>query len=70
MQLLEINHPAIDISLSYATAHNITGLPLDKDAQALLHPDAHEAKRRCFSDLYRTRTTTPQTEGLGRCVTR
>ena len=43
MQLLEISHPAIDISLAYATADNIAGRPLYQDAKALLHPDAHEA---------------------------
>ena len=59
MQLLGINHPAIDISLSYATAHNITGLPLYKDAQALLHPDAHEALMR--ARVRPTRVASPST---------
>jgi D-alanyl-D-alanine dipeptidase len=46
MQLLEVTHPAIDVSLSYATADNITGRPLYDDTRALLHPDAHEALMR------------------------
>ena len=46
MQLLEISHLAIDVSLAYATADNIAGRPLYEDAKALLHPDAHEALMR------------------------
>ncbi|MFZ4626199.1 MAG: D-alanyl-D-alanine dipeptidase [Rhodoferax sp.] len=65
MPLKEINHPAIDIDLRYASADNLTGSPIYHHAVALLHQDAlaalvHAAElaaaqgfRLCVFDAYR-----------------
>ncbi len=43
MPLREINHPAIDIDLRYATADNFTGQQIYDHAMAFLHQDAWDA---------------------------
>ena len=40
MPLQEISHPAIDIDLRYASANNLTGIPIYQHAIAFLHKDA------------------------------
>jgi D-alanyl-D-alanine dipeptidase len=43
MTLATIAHPHIDIDLRYASADNLTGRPIYRQALALLHPDALQA---------------------------
>ncbi|MBT3066808.1 D-alanyl-D-alanine dipeptidase [Rhodoferax sp. U11-2br] len=60
MPLQEISHPAIDIDLRYATANNLTGIPIYQHAVAFLHKDALAALV-AAADL-------AQAQGLRLCV--